>query len=373
MLRGEAVEFEVTVPNADRIPRDLHAHYIPNIDAHRKVTGFFALTTDITERKQTERALQESLAEFRALADNSHATITLSDEQRFIYVNPRAEEVTGYTQTELLGMKFADLLPSDMRQVIVERAQARLRGGDVSHHYELPFLRKDGEPRWLDVTATVVEIGGQMLSLATGIDVTERKKAEVAAATLRDQLARVTRLATLGELTSTLAHEVNQPLTAIATNAQVSCRWLDEEPLDRAALRAALDDIAADALRAGTIIHRLRTLVQKHPTEQRPVDLNDLMQEVVQLVASDLRLKTIDVRFDLAVDLPLVIGDGVQLQQVVLNLLVNAIDAIDKTGDTGGGKIVLRTARADGGVEVAVEDNGGGFDRPAPKGSSTPS
>ena len=188
VLRGEAVEFNLTIPNADGMPRDLHAHCIPQLDAQRKVTGFFALVTDITERKQTERALQESEAMFRALAEHSQATITLSDDQRFVYVNPRAEEVTGYTQTALLGMKFAGLLPPDVRQVIVERAQARLRGEDASHHYELPFLKKDGERRWLDVTATVVEMGGQVLSLATGIDITERKQAD---AEVRSLTARV--------------------------------------------------------------------------------------------------------------------------------------------------------------------------------------
>ena len=166
----------------------------------------------------------------------------------------------------------------------------------------------------------------------------------------------------MGELATTMAHEVNQPLTAIAANAQAGRRWMNQEPLDRSELTATLDDIAADALRAGAIIRRLRALVEKQPSEQRPVDLNTLVQDVVRLVAYDLPLKAISVSVDLAADLPAVTGDRVQLQQVLLNLLLNAIEAIVANADSEDGKIELRTICVDDGVAVEVADNGVGFD-----------
>jgi PAS domain S-box-containing protein len=317
---------------------------------------------DITDRRQTERALHESEATFRGFAEKSRAGILTTDGTRYIYVNPRYAEMTGYTEAELLRMAPADVVISDSRQMLADRMQARLRGEPEPAQYETQILTKQGETRWVDVSATRVVTGERPVNLCTIVDISERKAGEAAMDALRDQLAHVTRLSTLGELTSGLAHEINQPLAALLTNAQAGRRLLEQEPLDRAELAAALDDIAADARRAGAIIHRLGALVQKRPSERRPVDLHELVREVVQLVASDLRLKAIDVRYDLATDLPPVVGDRVQLQQVMLNLMVNAMEAIDRTGDERDGEVVIRTARADGGVAVAVEDNGVGID-----------
>ena len=217
-----------------------------------------ATCVDITERKQTERALQENEAKFRALAENSHATITLSDDQHFIYVNPRAEEVTGYTQTELLSMKFADLLPPDVQPVIVERAQARLRGEDASHHYELPFLKKDGETRWLDVTATVVEMGGQVLSLATGIDITERKQAD---AEIRSLTGRV--LTAREDEQQRLARDLhdgfNQRLAAISIDIGLIRQRGSDVPRDvrreLATVQDAVVEVSQDLQRVARDLH----------------------------------------------------------------------------------------------------------------------
>ena len=335
----------VTVETVDGVPSELR--------------GFFV---DITAHKQTERELRDSEAKFRGFAERSRAGIMTTDGTRCTYVNPRFAEITGFSQAELLRMSPLDLIIPESREMIADRVLARIRGESEPSQYETQILTKHGKRRWIEVSVTRVTAGEDPVSLCTIVDTTDRKVTEAAAADLRDQLAHVTRLATLGELASMLAHEVNQPLAALLSNAQAGLRWMKQEPLDTEELKATFDDIVADASRAGAIIQRLRTLVRKRPSERHPIDLHELVHEVVQLVAADLRLKMIDIRHDLAADLPPVVGDRVQLQQVVLNLTVNAIEAIESIGDEGTGKIALQAASTDREVTLMVEDNGAGVE-----------
>ncbi len=335
--------------------------------------------TDITERRDAEDtvrrardeleteverrtvALSASEAKFRLLAEHGPFMVSVYDGTGFVYVNRVFEEVSGYTRAELRELKAEDLAVPEDRRLLRKQLPMLIRQG-VAFNYEWRLRTKDGVPRWLFGCVATIQWEETRALLTAAVDITERKQAEAEALALRDQLAHVTRVQTLGELTASLAHEVNQPLTALATNAEVGRRLLDQAPLDRAGLAATLDDIAADAVRAGEIVYRLRGLVQKQAVEARPVDANDLVQQVVPLVANDLRLKSIALRFDLAADLQPVVGDPVQLQQVLLNLLTNAIEAIDAGGDESTGTIVVRTALVDGAVEVAVEDTGVGLD-----------
>ena len=282
---------------------------------------------------------------------------------RFTYVGTQISALLGYPCEQWYENDFwvSHLHPDDREGALAYC----LEHSKTCREYEFDYrmISASGQTVWIRDVVTVETVDGAPSELrGFFVDITERKAAEAEATAIRDQLAHVSRLASLGELATTMAHEVNQPLTAIAANAQASRRWMNQEPLDRTELTATLDDIAADALRAGAIIRRLRALVEKQPSEQRPVDLNTLVQDVVRLVAYDLPLKAITFRMDLAADLPAVTGDRVQLQQVLLNLLLNAIEAIVANGDAEGSKIELRTVCTDGGVAVEVADNGVGFD-----------
>jgi two-component system sensor kinase FixL len=196
--------------------------------------------------------------------------------------------------------------------------------------------------------------GGAVVSRS---DVTERRQAEADAQRIRQELAHFTRVTTMGELTTSIAHELNQPLTAILANAQAAKRLLARARPDLEEVGAILSDIIADDRRAGAVIHRVRDMLIKREPEPRQLNLNLLIEDVVTLLSSDLLINNVTVTLDLADDLPPVDGDCVQIQQVMLNLLLNAIDAVKNRPDR---TIVVQT-RWRQAVHVSVRDAGPGL------------
>jgi len=242
-------------------------------------------------------------------------------------------------------------------EAVAEGIGEVLGGVCLAFSVEFP-CRSNGHERWwaLSVVPLSRPEGGAVVSQA---EVTERRNTEIDAQRMRQELAHFTRTSTMGELTASLAHELNQPLTAILANAQAARRSLDAGLTDVEELRAILSDIVDDDRRAGEVIHRLRDMMVKREPESLPLDLNLLLVDVIKLLTSDLLIHNITIVTELTADLPLVQGDRVQLQQVVLNLLLNAIDA---TGD-GANKdrtITVRTEWLDS-VHVSVSDEGHGL------------
>jgi len=177
---------------------------------------------------------------------------------------------------------------------------------------------------------------------------------------LRDQLAHVGRVTTLAALTGSLAHEINQPLAAIMTNAQAARRLLDASVPDLLELRAALADIVSDNQRAAEVVRRLRTLLRKETSEYARVDLNDSISEVIKLLHGDITSRGVTIDVELAGDLPGVVGDRIQLQQVILNLLLNAFEALEHE-ESPAQRVRLRTSALGGMVTVSVADLGVGL------------
>jgi C4-dicarboxylate-specific signal transduction histidine kinase len=211
------------------------------------------------------------------------------------------------------------------------------------------------------IIAAVLLIATQSLLItALLVQRARRQRAEDEARARRDELAHAQRVATVGQLSASLAHEINQPLAAIVANAQAARRLLASAPAEGDELNEALVDIAGDATRAGAIVRRLRALVRKQPGERQPVEINAAIIEVTRILRRDLAQADVSLQVHLAADLPSVIGDVVQLQQVVLNLLVNACQAM--AGD-GGGPRLLRIETSEpkpGEVAIAVSDTGPG-------------
>jgi len=215
----------------------------------------------------------------------------------------------------------------------------------------------DAERAWPNDLIDQLHLIGEALA-----NVLASAQAEREAARLRQHLAHIGRVSAMGELTASLAHELNQPLTAILNNAQVALRHLDAASPDLSGLREILADIVADDKRAAEVIHRLRALVKKGDLGHVPLDINDVVAEVAQLVRHDVVRRNVPMTVDLAAGLPSVRGDRVQLQQVVLNMILNGLEAMAEPNGRGRA-LVIRTARAgDAAVRVSVEDSGAGID-----------
>jgi C4-dicarboxylate-specific signal transduction histidine kinase len=197
--------------------------------------------------------------------------------------------------------------------------------------------------------------------IAVARDISERKRSEQALQESRAALTRVARIATMGELTASIAHEINQPLAAVVTNASASLHWLAVQPPDLAEARQAMASAMQEANRASSVVGRIRTLLRKASPEMRPLDVNELIREVLALTHNQLLTSGVAVHTELASDIPTVFGDRVQVQQVMLNLIMNAIDAM--TAISGQPRrLRIKSARDTDGVLVQVEDSGQGID-----------
>lgn len=221
----------------------------------------------------------------------------------------------------------------------------------------LAFSTVGAERAWRDEFVQRLQLLGDVFAHTLS-----RRRSETEGQRLRQDLAHVGRVSTMGELTASLAHELNQPLTAILSNAQAAQRILASDPTDLAEIREILGDIVEDDKRAGEVIHRLRGFLKKSNVELAALDIGELVGQVARLVTSDAIIRNVAIRLDLAPGLPPVCGDRVQLQQVILNLLMNGLDAMREPGESER-TLVLRTfSEGPASVVVAVEDSGVGID-----------
>jgi C4-dicarboxylate-specific signal transduction histidine kinase len=191
--------------------------------------------------------------------------------------------------------------------------------------------------------------------------IAERRRAEEESQRLRAELAHMNRVGMMGILTAAIAHETNQPLAAILSNAQAALRFLDGDPPDLVELREALEDIVADDKRAGDVIYRLRKMAKKEELRRKPYDLNTVIGDVLRLIESEVILRKASVTRDLDTGISMLHGDAVQVQQVILNLLLNALDAMQAQPEKTR-RVLLSTRPVDGGVMVGVSDSGPGID-----------
>jgi PAS domain S-box-containing protein len=312
----------------------------------------------VEERNRDEQALVQNEARYRAVVeDQTELICRFRPDGTYTFVNGAYCRYFQRSPEDLIGRTFWDFIPPEGHQNAREFLDSITPDHPVASR-EHEVLAPGGELRWqqwrdrgfFDDHGRVVEYQ------AVGRDITERKRAEEEAQQQREELAHALRVMTLGELTASFAHEINQPLTAIVTNAQAARRLLDEQV--KPGITDALTDIAEDAKRASQIIRRLRTLFRKEHTEHTAVDINTLITDVVSLLRADLQRKTIGVSFALAKTVPLVLGDSVQLQQVMLNLVVNAGEAM-AAADGSLREILIETSYAEPGrVTIAVRDSG---------------
>ena len=309
-------------------------------------------------KKVTEESLRRKTEELDQFFNVSLDLLSIANtDGYFLRLNPAWERTLGYTSEELLAKRFLEFVhPDDMDSTL--KALSSLASRQKVFYFETRYRCKDGTYRWLQWSSSPA--GNLIYSAAR--DVTENKRVEAEAFQARSQLFQLDRLSRMGELTASLAHELNQPLAAILSNAQAGLRFLQSGKIDLDELREILQDITQDDQRAGSVIRSLRSMVKREEVERKPVILNNVLNDVVQIFHTESVFRNVRVETELDGSLPPVLGDKVQLQQVVLNLILNAADAMSENPPEQR-KIILCTRVKDDRVRVTVRDFGAGVDQ----------
>jgi PAS domain S-box-containing protein len=320
-----------------------------------------SVVRDITERKRAEAELRESEARFRLVADSAPVMIWMSGTDKLcIYFNKPWLDFTGRSIDRELGNGWADgVAPEDLQRCLDTFTQAFDRREAFKMEYRL--RRNDGEYRWvLDIGVTRFNPDRSFAGyIGSCIDVTDQRRAEEHLRRAQEDLARVSRVVAMGELAAAIAHEVNQPLGAVVMNASASLRWLAGQPPNLGEAREAIDRTVRDANRASEVIVRIRALLQKVPPEMEQLDVNVVIREVLTLSGNELLRSGVAIQTNLAPDVPNVLGDRVQLQQVLLNLILNGIDAMRMITHRPR-ELRIKSAIHPDGVLIQVHDSGDG-------------
>lgn len=327
---------------------------------------FVGFLQDMTLRQQALQAAQrEHERANRFLEATQTMLVGLDLDLRVTMINPKGCEVLGRAETSLLGSSWSEsVIPADQRAAVAVQFDALLQHRPRGpHHFEFPVLTRDGALRQVAWRCVVIEDPQGIASgiLCSGDDVTDGRRAEQDVREARERVMHVSRLATMGEMASGISHELNQPLAAITTYAQAGARLLAATDPDVGEVRDVLEQIAAQALRAGEIIRRLRSLVRNRTSTRELADLNGVIRELEPLARADARASDVRVLLELDPQLPRAHLDPIQMQQVVLNLLRNGIDAVQALSP-GQREVCIRTGTGPNGeVQIIVLDNGAGI------------
>jgi PAS domain S-box-containing protein len=321
-------------------------------------TPLMFLAVTIAEEKRSRDSLRESEERYREVVESQTDLVCrFLPDTTLTFVNEAYCRFFGRSRDELIGHKFLDLLPETAQGAALNHVRS-LVDNPRTETYEHEVVLPDARIRWQQWTDhAIVGSDGRVTEFqAIGRDVTDRKRAEEA----RRNLAHATRMSTMGTMAGSLAHELNQPLTAILSNAQAGSRFLAGPSPNVSEVRDLLHDIAQDTKRAGEVIRQLRTLVKKDQPKFEKLDLNGMIQDMVRLLHSDTVIRKVRIALDLDSGLRSVRGDSVQVQQVILNLMLNAFDAMKEVPE-GERKVSVRTRQPDGSIQIEVSDCGTGI------------
>ena len=333
-------------------------HGVPRYDADGSFVGYIGSCSDITERLRAEEKFRQV---FEAAPN---AMVMVEESGRIVLVNAEAESMFGYARAELIGEAIETLVPVRVRREHLlwrkefsVKPEVRAMGAGRN----LFARRKDGSEIPVEIGLNPITTAEGTFVVASVADITERRRAETETQTLRRDLAHISRVTTMGELTAAIIHQLSQPLTSIRTNVEAGLQLIASGRRDHHELDEILRDILEANQRAGQVIHHLRSLFQKGDVERRPLLLNNLVTDVVSLVSAEAAQRNVTVGLDFAPRLRLVAGNRVQLQQVLLNLVMNAFDAVGEAPERPGRVVVRTRTLGDRWVQLDVADSGPGI------------
>lgn len=363
IISGEGGDIEARIRRYDGVYRWFLIRAEPFHDEARNVVRWYGTSTDIDDRKRAENKLRRSeafLAEGQHLARIGNFSWRVSTDE--IVWSDQLCRIFEFEQGSVVTLEriATRVHPGDLAMLDDMIAQARRGAGDFEYEHRL--LMPDGSVKYLHLVAHGMRDNrGELEYIGAVQDVTARRTSEEALAKARSELAQVARVMSLATLTASIAHEVNQPLSGIITNASTCLRMLSADPPNIDGARETARRTIRDGNRASDVIARLRALFTRRDVTLEPVNLNKAAQEVIALSLSDLKRNNVVLISDLAEDLPLVTGDRVQLQQVILNLIRNASDAMSAIHDRTR-ELLIKTWHQASEVCLSVRDAGNGFD-----------
>jgi PAS domain S-box-containing protein len=323
----------------------------------------FAIRTEVEERKPVEEQLRESEQRTRAFWDNSPNLIFLKDtELRYLYVNREFERALRINREQIRGKSDLDLFAPEQASTFQANDLKVLEAGvpiefeEVAQHEDGPHTSIVHKFPVLDAAGKIYAIGGIVT------DITERIRSTEALERAQEELERIARITMMGELTASIAHEINQPLTSIVSNANACSRMLSAKSPDMKEIADAVKDIAEEATHASEVISRIRMFLNNGARVRAPVYLNEIIREVLTLIRGEILKNQIAIQIELCAELPPVLGDRVELQQVILNLIMNGIEAMTSITNVSRKLLIQSGTLEPPGVLVSVQDTGVGID-----------
>ncbi|MBB4189760.1 hypothetical protein GGE07_006458 [Sinorhizobium terangae] len=362
LASGQPGEMEARVRRFDGQYRWVRMQCSPMFDDAGRIMKWCGAVSDIEDFRRAEETLRRRALDFQLIVDSIPVPVAVTTPSGAVEgLNQATLNYFGKTLETLKEWEATNAVhPEDLERTIAAH-NANYEAGR-SYDIETRLRRADDVYRWFNVLAMPLrDVDGHILRwFELLIDIDDRKRAEAALQAANDRLARASQVASLVELSASIAHEVNQPIAAALANAQAALRWLRKDPPDLAEVREALDDVVKDGTRAGAVIDRIRSLFKNAPPSLENLDITEALTEIVALSRGKALKNGVSLQIQLAEGLPAVRGDRVQLQQVMLNLITNAIEAMSDVDD-GNRNVRITAGRDDDNVFVTVQDSGPGL------------
>ena len=369
VMEGNRVRFKINIPIGDRALRTYDVQYVPDFAENGFVRGFYILSSDITPYEEVSQGSQEVTDLYRTVLDSIHEGMTMTQGGRIVYANPAMHAMLGYQPGDLIGISPEKLVPTESWPETRSRLARRVAGESLPREYEMWLVKNGGRDRVLvEVRATRSHYEGSPAVLSVVLDVTdrwahERQRREVAESLRRMQseLAHAQQLSAVGETAATLAHELSQPLNAIVSYVEGALMRFQPEIRAHPALGEVLANSARLARRASEVVRSVRALARKAEVAFEPLELRDVVKEVVRLLDAEASTRDVAVQVDFGSESLKIAGDRVQIEQLLVNLMVNAMEAMETVAQDKRHLTIAAVRSTDNEIEIRITDNGPGI------------